>query len=373
MNSPVIAFRTDASLDIGTGHVMRCLTLADAFRERGAECRFVCRAHNGHLADLIRSRGYDVFSLPPSIEKTLPTTPGQKSSAAYESWLGVDWETDCFQTSNALAGQRLDWLIVDHYGINALWECRIRPICCKLMVIDDLADRTHDCDILLDQTFGRHRKDYSALVPSGCIVLVGSKYSLLRPEFAKMRPFSIARREKPVLRRLLVTLGGVDRNNATGKVLEALNDCSLPEGCGITVVLGSHAPWFHQIRHQAAAMPFPTQVLVNVKNMARLMAESDLAIGAAGGTSWERCSLGLPAVVIKTAPNQEKALRALSRAGAIISSNFKSIKTDLSRLFSSSELRSILSSMSKISADVTDGLGTSRVLSEMFSKYAVAN
>ncbi len=287
-----VVFRTDASLQIGIGHVMRCLTLADALRASGAECSFICREHPGNLLEQIRQRGYAVLGLPASSADPIPRDLEEAAESNHSSWLGSDWATDAAQTRVGAGETAIDWLIVDHYAIDARWEQALRPICRKLMVIDDLADRPHDCDLLLDQNLGRDVSDYRKLVPDDCTVLVGPRYALLRPEFAALRDYSMRRRAIPQLKHLLITMGGVDQADATGLALEALKDCQLPGGSHITVVMGPHAPWLERVQLLAAQMPLSTDVKVNVHNMAQLMADSDLAIGAAGSTSWERCCLG---------------------------------------------------------------------------------
>ncbi|HET7775514.1 MAG TPA: UDP-2,4-diacetamido-2,4,6-trideoxy-beta-L-altropyranose hydrolase, partial [Azospira sp.] len=288
-----VVFRVDASLDIGTGHVMRCLTLADALRRRGAECSFICRDLPGHLAETIRARQYAVALLPHLCEEQEPLNAG---GPPYGSWLGVSWSQDAAQTRLALAGMVADWLVADHYALDARWESGMRPVCRHLMVIDDLADRPHACDLLLDQNLGRTPGQYGALVPHGCRVLIGPEYALLRPDFAKYRRDSLMRRQEPALSQLLISLGGVDKFNVAGQVLDALSRLPLPT-CHLKVVLGPHSPWVEQVRQQASAMD-RVEVLVNVDDMAALMAESDLAIGAAGTTAWERCCLGLPTITL---------------------------------------------------------------------------
>src|SRR5690606_35975420 len=188
-----------------------------------------------------------------------------------------------------------DWLIVDHYALDARWESQQKDFCGRLAVIDDLASRPHSCDLLLDQNLGRRMQDYSHLVADNCELLIGPDYALLRPEFISARKHSLERREKPVLRNLLISMGGVDKDNVTSHVLEALKPCLLPNDTRISVVMGANAPWAGLVQQQAAMMPWCTEVVFNVDNMAQRMAESDFAIGAAGSTSWERCCLGLPA------------------------------------------------------------------------------
>lgn len=310
-----VVFRADASVDIGTGHVMRCLTLADALREGGAHCVFICRDHSGNLAGHIRARGYATAVLG-TVDGAPPARPGQPAHAA---WLGAapaDDAAECIAFLRTL--DRPDWLVVDHYALDAEWESAVRPLVGRLMVIDDLADRPHDCDLLLDQTFGRDPASYAGLVPSHAQVLCGAKYAMLRPEFASLRGYSVERRRAPALRELLISLGGVDKPNATLLVLEALAGSALRPETNIKVVMGATAPWLEQVRHYAAGMAFPVEVLVGVSDMARLMAEADFAIGAAGATAWERCSLGLPTAMVVLAENQRFAAGHLAAAGAAL-------------------------------------------------------
>lgn len=302
--SLVVSFRTDASLIMGSGHVMRCLTLADALKAQGAQCHFISREHSGHLLEVIRQRGHTVTALPAGNPVAAMTT-NVVPQPAHAAWLGCEWQTDAQQTGAVLTNLKPDWLVVDHYALDQRWEDMLSPHYRKLMVIDDLADRPHRCDLLLDQNLGRQSEHYAALVPTHCQVFAGPDYALLRPEFAVLRPYSLQRRQaQPALRKLLITMGGVDQPNATGQVLQVLKNCALPQEMQITVVMGLTAPWLESIRALAAQMPWLTEVVVNVNDMAERMADSDLAIGAAGSTSWERCCLGLPSILVILADNQ---------------------------------------------------------------------
>ncbi len=365
----LIAFRVDASLEIGAGHVMRCLTLADALHESGASCAFVCRPHQGHLLEIIAQRGHRVMALP----KLQKFVEPMRNCAGHAHWLGTDLTTDAQDTQQALialsGGQPVDWLVVDHYGLDARWEEALRPRAKRIMVIDDLADRPHACDLLLDQTFGREAAEYVQLAQEGCTLLCGSKYVLLRPEFAALKAYSLNRRQHPVLRELLVTMGGIDNENATQKILNALQNCTLPRNCRITVVMGQRAPWLQEIRTQAELMPRRTRVLSGVSNMAEIMADSDLAIGAAGGTSWERCCLGLPSIVIVLAQNQLKVAKELKQIGAAaIISLGSDTSSELKLLISSFVSNpSLLHSFSNTSSAIVDGTGVAHIVGCMES------
>ena len=364
------AFRVDASMQIGSGHVMRCLTLAEALRAHGEQCHFIGRAHPGHLLELIRQCGFPVTAL--SVELPLPPTNTTVASEyakepAHAPWLGCDWQTDAEQTRAIVEKLQPDWLVVDHYALDQRWEAALRPHYKKLMVIDDLADRVHQCDLLLDQNLGRKPQDYAGLMPAQCQVLTGPQYALLRPEFAALRAYSLQRRQQPELKRVIVTMGGVDQSNATGQVLQALKGCTLPQDCRISVVMGLYAPWLPQIQAQAKDMPWPTEVLVNISDMARRMADSDLAIGAAGSTSWERCCLGLPTLIVVLADNQKDAAAHLEHAGAAycitLDTQLHQQVQDLIKSFLNQH--EPLNQMSIQASWVTDGVGVERVMATM--------
>jgi UDP-2,4-diacetamido-2,4,6-trideoxy-beta-L-altropyranose hydrolase len=357
-----IVFRTDASLQIGTGHVMRCLTLADALQEAGAHCHFICREHPGNLIELIRQRGFRVTELPLAVESVVIPEQHLETQPNYATWLGIDWNTDAEQTKVGVGETAVDWLIVDHYALDARWEQMLRPVCRHLMVIDDLANRSHQCDLLLDQNLGRDERDYGQFVPKNCVVCVGPQYALLRPEFAALRVESLRRRAILQFKHLLITMGGVDQVDATSKVLAALNECPLPADMNITVVMGTHAPWLEQIKYRSGKMLVPTEVRYNVENMAQIMAYSDVAIGAAGSTSWERCCLGLPSIIGVLADNQIFIADALQAAGAakmfVVNEEMITLRAAITELAGAP---GEIASMSACAANITDGLGASRI------------
>lgn len=369
-----IIFRTDASLDIGTGHVMRCLTLAQALREHGANCCFICREHVGNLLNLIRQRGFEAQALPMqdfSQVKSAKKNVQRERVLAHANWLGADRQIDANQTKNAIGDTVVDWLIVDHYALDVRWEAALKLHYKKLIVIDDLADRQHDCDLLLDQNLGRTEQDYAGLVSANCKVLVGPQYALLRPDFSELRQYSLDRRATPALKHLLITMGGVDKDNVTGEVLAALTRNALPTDCRITVVMGPHAPWSTQVRKQAEQMLWPTEVLVNVVNMAKLMADSDLAIGAAGSTSWERCCLGLPTLLLVLADNQRDGAIALAKASsALLLGNVKDLAQNLPYALKGILDKGSLLTMQSACSAVTSGQGVNIVSSYLLTKEA---
>ncbi len=338
---------------------MRCLTLADALVATGAKCVFICREHAGNLIEHIRSKGHGVYSLPMDY--------GADTDLPHSVWLGATQEQDTQVCSPLLVKLQPDWLVVDHYALDYRWERAFTAHCGKIMVIDDLADRAHSCDLLLDQTYGRHASEYSTLVPEDCTLMCGSSYAMLRPEFAALRPFSLQRRERPRLKHLLITMGGIDKDNVTSQVLSALRACLLPDDCEITVVMGATAPWLADVQRQAETMPWPTTVRIGVSNMAQLMADSDLAIGAAGATSWERCCLGLPTIMFALAENQTTVADGLSSAGAarvIELSDAAMLQLTIS-IAELSDSATDLTRISQAACNVVDGKGLEAVVGRL--------
>jgi len=358
-----VAFRVDASLQIGSGHVMRCLTLADALCASGAQCLFVCRPHLGHLIQQILKK-HSCVAL--SIVADGSEQTCQFEPPSYSSWLGCSWESDASQTCDVLRDFQPDWLIVDHYALDSRWEQRVQSVCGKICVIDDLADRSHSCTLLLDQNLGRSRADYTGLVSAECITMIGPRFALLRDEFVAARQLSLERRSSGLVESLLVTLGGVDVNNATVTVLRALGRSALSHQCAVTVVLGQQNTWYEQVIDVAAELPFQTQVLINSSEMAALMAGADLAIGAAGATSWERSCLGLPTVLLALAANQIPSAVALQDAGAALYIGGAEcievmLPIAIERLLDTSALQA----MSSAASSICDGLGVQRVIDQL--------
>lgn len=357
--APRITFRVDASLEIGSGHLVRCLTLAGALRSRRAVCRFICRELPGNLIAMVRDQGFEVLTLS---EVTQPLS-GPLYGTTHAAWLGVPADTDARQTLDALDTGRVDWLVVDHYALDATWERQLKTRCNRLMVIDDLADRDHDADVLLDQNLGRLGSDYATRVPPNCLMLIGPDYALLRPEFSAARPGSLARRRTGGVKHLLLTMGGVDKDNMTGRVLEALRQVPLPSDVSFTVVMGAKAPWLDVVRAQAANMPWSCEVRVDVRTMAELMAASDLALGAAGSTAWERCCLGLPSLVWVLAENQLPGAAGLAAAGcALVMPSDETLPLALRRALLSLMRPDVRGAMQDACAAITDGDGTQRVM-----------
>lgn len=360
-----VSFRTDASLEIGTGHVMRCLTLARALRAEGANCRFVSRALKGHLSERVKREGFEV-SLLPEPHARIP-----EITSVHARWARVTWEQDAQETRSVLEQDTPDWLVVDHYAFDAQWERSALLKGIRLMVIDDLADRPHDCHLLVDQSLGRKPSDYAGLVPDNCQCLIGPRYALLRPEFSEIRAQALANREERGLQHLLISMGGVDKDDATSAVLDILKRANLPREMRITVIMGSAAPALDQVITCAQEMPWPTEVVVDVTDMATRMASADLAIGAAGSTTWERCCLGLPTIIVEIAKNQVDIAEAMAMSGAAF--RVGGLHDDEFEQSLHSALIDVrdnrrLAEVSRRAADTCDGDGVARILNLLLDR-----
>ena len=360
----LIVFRADASTEIGSGHVMRCLTLADALSQDGHQCQFVCREQEGHLGELIVSRGYSMSLLPSSTESV--SCQASDDVTDYAGWLGVSWQEDANQTLDCFSLSKPDLLVIDNYALDFEWENRLSSAVKKIFVIDDLANRPHRCDFLLDQNLGRTTHDYDGLVPAGCTKLIGPRFAMLRPEFVKFRERSLARREAGEIKRILISLGGVDQGNVTGQVLEAIGYLAFEEDLELDIVMGASAPHTPKIRRQVNRLSCRATVSVNVDDMAERMSLADLSIGGVGSTSWERCSLGLPSLLFVLAENQAAAAQALVEArAAIVVDSICQMLCELKRLIQIEGGSGSLREMAKASSELVKGEGCGEILKKI--------
>lgn len=311
-----VAFRVDASTTIGTGHVMRCLVLADELRRRGVTTLFVCRNHQGNLGERIRERGHGIELLASPPASTAPVDGAEQEAPPHAAWLGVGWKQDCAETEHVLrAHGKWDWLVVDHYALDARWESNMRTLTRCVFVIDDLADRPHECDLLLDQSYcGEHPDRYSALVPPYCQCLVGMSHVLLRSEFMEARRMMAHRHD--TVQRIMVNFGGVDRPATTEKVLRVVRHI-VPESVAVDVIAGSLNPRLKQIKALCDGSD-NIHLHVDCQQMANLMCQADLAIGCGGVTALERAYLGLVSLVTSNAVNQDQAVADMAQRGMII-------------------------------------------------------
>lgn len=308
-----VVFRCDASFLIGTGHVSRCLTLAAALKRKGATCEFVCRNLSGNLVKKIEGEGFRVILLD-SLNCSTSQVHSESMSLTHSDWLGCTWFADAQQTKGALQGTEVDWLIVDHYALDYLWESELRQSTKRIMVIDDLGDRCHECDLLLDQNpFTTPSGKYDGIVPVGCVQLLGPSYAMLRPVYAEMRERNPPKANR--VPRILIFFGGCDHSKIIKKTLLAIK-ANKEFQVDIDVVLNSDSAIGDEFLDEVGDCS-RISFYKDLPDLANLMIKADLAIGAAGTTSWERCCLGLPALVVTVAENQRTIASTLHELGIV--------------------------------------------------------
>jgi len=306
-----IAFRVDAYSTIGNGHLMRCLTLAHQLSNTKNDIYFICREFSDEVLANIDAFGYNVIKL------SIGSTEIIKEDTA--TWLSENQEEDAIKTIQSIKKLPfIDLMIVDSYAIDITWHKYLTPYCHYLMVIDDLANRKYQCDMLLDQTLNCVDSSYSALVPKKCNLMLGAKFMLLRDEFRELRSEVIQNRYLPLPStiKLLITMGGTDPDNLNKMAISAVHKLKIqyPE-LTVIIVLSANAP--HLLAVENIITPFPwISLKVDVKNISQLMKDAHLAIGTSGGTSWERCCLALPTLTIINADNQKKVDANLAKSGA---------------------------------------------------------
>jgi len=350
-----VAFRVDASGQIGTGHLMRCLTLAEGLADRDVTSRFVCRHLPESLRILIEKKSHELVQLESSKGQALV------DELAHSHWLGVSQAEDARATLHALADTQWNWLIVDHYGLDARWESLLRQTAKNILVIDDIADRCHDCDVLLDQNlYAEMESRYTGKVSPRCQLLLGPRYALLREEFRQQRQQVGLRSGRA--KRVLIFFGGVDLDNYTARAIAALANIGRQD-LSVDVVIGAQHP--HRSEINVACRTHGFRCHVQTTRMAELMASSEVAIGAGGSASWERCCLGLPTITVSLAANQFDIATALAHAGASLFLGNQEVATQeniqdaLLGLFANPQR---IGEMSEKAFLLVDGVGLSRVV-----------
>jgi len=334
-----VIFRVDASLEMGIGHVMRCLTLANELKQQNHEIIFICRELTGNHILLIK---YPVL--------VLPKNDNFQSDGLYLNWLGVTQEQDAEQTIKVIP-KNIDLLIVDSYALDEIWHKQLKPYTKKIMVIDDLADRQFDCNVLLNQNLGTQIEDYKDKVLNNCELLLGCDYALLRPEFPNLREKALIKRKNTkVIKNILISMGGSDITNKTYDILQEVSD-----DLNIVVILGGISPHNKMIKNYAKSRK-NVKVVVDADNISRLMFDADLAIGAGGSTSWERCCLGLPTLLYVLAENQRKIAGNLEQLGAV--KIVDNLKVNLQNILNNFSFWQI---MSEKAQTVCDGIGVKRI------------
>jgi UDP-2,4-diacetamido-2,4,6-trideoxy-beta-L-altropyranose hydrolase len=339
---------------MGVGHFMRCLALADALKQRGARIRFVSRQMPRHLMEMLRIRGHEHRSLDGNCGE------GSTDKVPHSEWPGTTQHADAQETAQILLDHAWDWVVVDHYGLDVQWEKSVRAAAKRILVIDDLADRVHDCDVLLDQNVCTEIDTrYAGRVPAHCRLLLGPRYALLRDEFRRLR--EQARPRTSPVKRVLICFGGVDADNYTTRAITALADAAI-KGLQADVVIGTQHPYRQEIKAACADHGFSCHV--QTERMGELIAAADLAIGAGGTMSWERCCLGLPTLTLCVADNQkhlveDAALNGLLYAPAM---NLRGNAPLTQHLLALMDNPLLLRAISQNGLRAVDGRGVQRVL-----------
>jgi UDP-2,4-diacetamido-2,4,6-trideoxy-beta-L-altropyranose hydrolase len=342
---------------------MRCATLAEELRQRGATTSFICRQMPGDSIEWLSARGIPVESLP----QTTLSGDAAKDTGSYASWLGATLDMEIEQVRERLvACGEIDWLVVDHYALDATWEKAMRGQVRKILCVDDLANRAHDCDLLLDQNYYDEPDRYAGLLPTGATTLLGPRYALVRPEFALWRSKQKARDGS--VRHILLFMGGGDSANVTTVALQALIQLhSHSLSWQVDVVLGAGNPHIADIQSICADLNW-VRLHHQANNMATLMANADLAIGAGGSTNWERACLGLPSLIFAVADNQKEPLRQLVEDGYVVGEEqIPSVKRLMHWLDLLLANPAWLHGLGKRSATLVDGEGVRRVANWMLS------
>jgi len=316
----------------------------------------------GNLIDFIENEGFKVIVL------TSFTTQEIDGPTSHASWAEVTWEVDVEESLQKLNTLYFNWLIIDHYAFDYRWEEAMSGVAKSIMVIDDLADRNHKCNILLDQNLGRKEKDYINFILPNTKLLIGSNYALLRTEFYNLRKQYRSVCKKKLSYSLFVCMGGTDKDNFTGKLLDRLIKVKILELKKIIIVMGENSIWLDEIRSKIANFKNDIEIFVGSKQISKIMMKTDMAIGAAGMIAWERCCLGLPSVILPIAENQKQGAIALNKAGAGKLAMNVNDAVDIVKDWCGTEVgfKEMLE-ISRISKNTVSGIGADLVYKEMIS------
>jgi len=286
-----LLIRADATEDMGTGHLMRCLALAQAWQDRGGTAAFITACESEQLRARLVREGFLVIP----IERPHPDP--------------ADWQI----TSGTLEEHPGAWVVLDGYHFDSPYQRQIKDSGHPLLAIDDMAHlRQYFADVILNQNL--HASDLRYVCPSHTRVFLGVQYAVLRREFLEWRTWK--RKMPRVARRLLVTIGGGDPDNVTLKVMHALNEVSA--ALEAVVVVGPANPHYDALESAVRDSRQAISLVLNSSDMPKLMAWADIAVSAAGSTCWELAFMGLPALLLSVAENQQRTARALAAERAAI-------------------------------------------------------
>ena len=348
--------RVDAGIEIGDGHFLRCLTLANSLKKKFSQIIFISNQLPKHFTEKIKKNNFKISKI-----SGYTHIQEEKLSNKLKTQL---LHNDLYETKKIIQKYKnsINWLIVDHYGIDYVWEKNMRSDIEKIIVIDDLANRKHRCDILIDQNFYENmEKRYTKLIPNYCEQFIGPKFTLLRPEFYKARK-NLKRKKQ--FKRILISFGGSDPSNETKKVLLAIEN--LEKKYKIDVIVGTNNHNKKQIMKLCSKISF-CNFYEQVENISKYMKKADLAIGAGGTSTWERCCLGLPAIVTSLSKDQVKINENMSKIGCVINLGFAEKSTNSDYIKILKEINSEkLEEISKKCLLLVDGKGVKRTVNKIF-------
>lgn len=350
----MIIFRTDSSSLIGSGHVTRCISLASYLKKDGLDVEFICRKHKGNYINKIQDAGFKVHEL------KLVGKIKLKSNTSYASWLGASQSLDAENCIEIIKSRKINFLIVDHYGIGVNWQKKLKPYCGKLMVIDDLAQRRHACDVILNQNLGSTKKKYKKLIPHTCKQLLGPKFALLDSVYSNIK-VDLKSRSGNIRRALIYFGGGDDALKYSELALNAFCEPKLIH-IKLDLVINSKKNNLKQIK-KIISNRGRIKLYSNLPNLSKLISNSDLAIGAAGSTTWERCCFGIPSIIVICALNQKLSAEKIKKKNAAfvfypnnnLQKNIKDAALSLCRN------KNIYLKMSQKALKICDGHGSKRV------------
>ncbi len=340
---------------MGIGHLVRCLTLADAFTERGLVCHFLCKDHPGMAKNLIERKGH-IFYI-------LKLDDSFEGGSKYENWIGSSQKKDASLCLRYMNNQSVSILVVDHYGLDQYWESRLAPYVGYIIAIDDLVNRAHYCDVLVDATYGRIGEDYNNLCGEKTKLLMGSEYCFLRAGFSQLREQAKNKRERTTcITRILINFGGTDPQGYGVTTLNILINNNIK--VDIDIVVGSSCLSLSELENISNNNK-NIALHVDTEEVALIMYQSDFTIGSLGGSSWERCCLGLPSLTVMAAGNQQCIAEVLAVSGATKRIEFDVMAESINSIFENSNDFSWWHEMSKKSFSICDGEGISNIISEI--------
>lgn len=299
-NQISVLIRVDSSVTIGSGHVTRCLVLAHQLTSNGCRVTFVCRRHAGNLLNVIADQGFDINELDLL----------EVQEDGYARWIGASWKQDALDVLNIVKQVKADVVVVDHYGLDARWEHEVAKDGSIIVVIDDLANRKHQCQLLLDQNcWPLQEQRYDALLNANAIPLLGEKYALLRNSFALLHQKKVEK--KPWV---MGFFGGSDPTGECEKLLIAASKFSQLPFC-LWVVTGIRP--LSQATLTIASNRQDIKVVSTLLDFDEVLARCRYAIGASGSSNWERFCLNVPTTLVSVADNQTQLAEYLSEMQAV--------------------------------------------------------